>query len=107
MRIFLIGAAPAPDTMEKHVQVALGQMGHTVGMFNARDIIGAGVPAKKLVNALVARFAREPERTHERRIVRTLAEFQPDLVLALLGSMLSPKTIGLVLLFAVVGIDCQ
>lgn len=79
--------------MERHVLAALQEMGHVVHAYNARDIIPGSPPGARLLNALAARFLREPERVQERRLCNTVAEFQPDLVLALLGSMLSPKTL--------------
>jgi spore maturation protein CgeB len=93
MRIFLVGAHPGPDTMERHVLAALHEMGHVVQAFNARDIIPGSRIGARLLNALGSRVLREPERVHERRLCNEVSAFQPDLVLALLGSMLSPKTL--------------
>src|SRR5271154_5656491 len=42
-----------------------------------------------------ALLLREPERLLERRLVQAVSEFAPSLVLVLLGSQLSPKTVAL------------
>jgi spore maturation protein CgeB len=94
MRIFVVGANYGPDSMEKHVLAALTGMGHIVQAYNARDIIAGAFPGVRIINALAGRFLREPERLQEKTICHAVDIFQPDLVLTLLGSMLSPKTIA-------------
>ncbi|MEM7540208.1 MAG: glycosyltransferase [Pseudomonadota bacterium] len=94
MRIFFIGAAPAPDTMERHVLATLRAMRHEVVHHNANDLIHLPKQAARIANSVARRFLREPERIQESRLIAKIWEYQPDLVLALLGSMVSPKGIA-------------
>jgi len=93
MRILVIGANPGPDTMEKHVIETLAHMGHEVSAFNDKDIININPAANRVVRAVLSRMLREPERLIEKRLLDRVAAFQPDLIIVLLGSGLSPRTI--------------
>ena len=95
MRIFLIGGSNlAPDSMEKHVYEVLGEMGHTVGFCNARGAVQVNPTVDRLANFVANNILREPERLSEKRVLRSVSEFQPELIIVLLGSQLSPKTIA-------------
>jgi spore maturation protein CgeB len=92
-RVLVIGAHQLPDTMEWHVLDALGNVG-CKGFFTATRSGGwsfADRSIRKAANLLL----REPERVHERRLARMVSRVSPDLVLVILGSDLSPKTVKL------------
>ena len=94
MRIIVIGAALGADTMEKHVVSTLDDMGHQAVHFNARDILPIGGRTTRLVRAAASRLLREPELLVEKRLIETVEHTRPDMILTLLGSMLSPKTVS-------------
>jgi spore maturation protein CgeB len=93
MRIFFIAQIAGPDLMEKHVIETLTAMGHSVMHFNMRDVLRISPKIDRVAHFLLRNIAREPERLLENKLLRQLSEYQPDLVLVLLGSMISPKTI--------------
>ncbi len=93
MRIFFIGSSATADTMEKHIIETLPAMGHEVKFFNIRDQINIGPRFNHVTQFLLRNVMREPERLGEKRLLRSLAEYQPDLILVLLGNMISPKTV--------------
>lgn len=94
MRIFFIGASNLPpDSMEKHIVEVLTAMGHEVRHLNMRNIVRINPKMDAVAEYVLRNFLREPERLGERRLLKLLSEFQPDFVLVLLGSMLSPKTV--------------
>ena len=94
MKIVLIGNATGPDSMEKHVYSTLKSMGHEAALFNIKDAYSVHPKIDRYANALLQRFLSEPERVGEKRLVRAIGDFKPDLVLALLGNVLSPKTVS-------------
>lgn len=94
MRIFFIGSSSlSADNMEKHIVEVLTAMGHQIKHFNIKDVIQISPKVDRVTQYLMRNFIREPERLGEKKLLRTLSEFQPDFVLVLLGSMLSPKTV--------------
>lgn len=93
MRIFFIGSNATADTMEKHVIEGLTLLGHEVRHFNIRDPIRISPRIDAVTQFILRNILREPERIAENRLLRSLAQFEPELVLVLLGNMISPKTI--------------
>lgn len=93
MRIFFIGYSAGADSMEKHVLETLMAMGHTARHFNIKDVVSISPSVDRVTQFLMRNLIREPERMGEKRLLRSLTEFQPDFVLVLLGNMISPKTI--------------
>ena len=93
MRIFFIAQRVGPDLMEKHVIETLTAMGHAVVHFNVRDAFQISPKIDRVTQFLLRTIAREPERLAENKLLKALSEYQPDLVLVLLGNMISPKTI--------------
>jgi spore maturation protein CgeB len=95
-RVLVIGSQSFSDTMEWHVVDSLSRAGVPVRLFECRAFYNT---MPKLFGAALAKttalLLREPERLLERRLVRSVAEFSPSLVLVLLGSQLSPKTVTL------------
>ncbi len=94
MRVLVIGAAIGADSMEKHVLSTLESMGHDAVHFNARDFVPLRGRSARLFRALAARLLREPELLIENRLLQTAEQTRPEIVLVLLGSMLSPKTVS-------------
>jgi spore maturation protein CgeB len=97
VRVFLLGYAAYPDSFEWHVADSLRHLGCEVHPFNRHGARSGpmgvfGRAAGKLVNSIV----REPERLQEGRLLRELREFAPSLVMVLLGSQVSPKTVELI-----------
>jgi len=93
-RVLLIGVQDGPDTMEWHVADALRQLGVPMRLFRCQALYAAlprplGAALAKTASLLL----REPERLIETRLLRTVADFSPTLVLVTLGSQLSPKTV--------------
>lgn len=96
-RVFLLGYSAYPDSFEWHVADSLRQLGCTVHPFNRHGATSGppGVIGKaigKLINVVV----REPERLQEHRLLKELREFEPSLIMVLLGSQVSPKTVELI-----------
>jgi spore maturation protein CgeB len=94
-RVLVIGSQSFPDTLEWHVMDSLRHLGCPHELFDMR--IGLGGARSFLTGAaskLANTFLREPERLKERLLLRKVAEFQPSLVLVILGNQLSPKTVA-------------
>lgn len=81
--------------MESHVVAALRDRGHSVSFITTRPSLRGFGRAVERISSRVSAFAlREPERLVERAIVRGVAEHEPELVLVILGSELSPRTVA-------------
>lgn len=93
MRIFFVGYSAGADSMEKHVIETLTAMGHMVKPFNINGMAQFSPKVNQVTQFLMKNLTREPERLGEKRLLRSLLEFQPDFVLVLLGNMISPKTV--------------
>jgi len=80
--------------MEWHVIDALHNLGHEVAIVDTNI---AGTNWGRLSTALATKaiqiIFREPERRAEQRLVLKVEEFSPTLILVILGSQLSPKTV--------------
>ncbi len=95
-RVLLIGTHYYPDAMEWHVLETLRHMGCPVQAFatDARFNAMPG-PVRKAFIKTSHLLLREPERGVERSLLRVASDFAPSLVLVILGSQLSPKTVEL------------
>jgi spore maturation protein CgeB len=94
-RVLVIGSQSLPDTLEWHVLDSLHFMQCPHELFDVRIGLGGygsrlAAAADKIVNTVL----REPERLAEKLLLRKVAEFQPELVLVILGNRLSPKTVA-------------
>jgi spore maturation protein CgeB len=97
LRILLIGASQAPDSMESHVADALKSLGATIeyaGTTLRVERFGAvgNAVLQKAANVLL----REPELLLERGLLKQAKRFAPTLVLVIMGNQLSPKTVALI-----------
>jgi spore maturation protein CgeB len=93
-RILVVGLSAFPDSFEWHVVDSLRHLGCTVELFHDR----AGGPgwmnaAARTMEKIATTLLREPERLREARLLRTARDFSPAVILVLLGSQVSPKTI--------------
>ena len=93
-RILVVGLNAYPDSFEWHVTDSLRNLGCVVELFHNRS----GGPgwtdiAAKAFQKIAKTLLREPERLLEARLLRTARQFCPDVILVLLGSQVSPKTI--------------
>jgi spore maturation protein CgeB len=93
-RVLVIGSRNLPDAMEWHVVDALHILGHEVAVMDTR-VAGAnwGRLSAALASKAIDIFLREPERRAEPRLLRKVEQFAPTLILVILGSQLSPKTV--------------
>ncbi|MGO9934979.1 MAG: glycosyltransferase [Steroidobacteraceae bacterium] len=91
-RIHVIGAYAYPDSFEWHVTDSLRHLGCSVDLFHSREGLNGwtGRALEKLTNTML----REPERLIETRLLRSISDFSPTLILVLLGNHISPKTIA-------------
>jgi spore maturation protein CgeB len=80
--------------MEWHVIDALHNLGHEVAIVDT-NIVGTnwGRLSTALATKAIQIIFREPERRAEQRLVLKVEEFSPTLILVILGSQLSPKTV--------------
>jgi spore maturation protein CgeB len=93
-RVLVIGSQIFPDAFEWHIVDSLRRLGCPVQFLETR-IAPAVVPrrARPAFYKLAGVVLREPERSCEPRLLRSVQEFEPDLILVTLGNQLSPKTI--------------
>jgi spore maturation protein CgeB len=95
-RVLVIGANCSPDSMESHVVDALRNLACPVE-FVATDTTfrSFGLTAQRVAARVLELCHREPERLAESRLLAAVDRFSPTLVLVILGSQLSPKTVAL------------
>src|SRR5262249_18595653 len=94
-RLLVIGVDYGPDTMEWHVVDAARAMGCTVEFFGARPFGAFSGHWRKALQKAGTLLMREPERLVERRLAAAVDDFGPELILVVLGSQLSPKTVAM------------
>ena len=95
VRVLVLGSNADEDSFEWHVESSLRRMGCEVRLFHDRD--GASSVAslpRKALNKIAQTVFREPERIGEKRLLRLVAALEPEVILVLLGSQVSPKTIA-------------
>ncbi len=95
LRVLVIGASRAADSMEDHVLDALRTLGATAEYASTAIRFEAlGSAANAFLGKLTHAALREPERLLETRLVKRAERFAPDLVLVLQGNHISPKTVA-------------
>jgi spore maturation protein CgeB len=93
-RVLVVGHHIFPDTFEWHIAETFRRMGHVTEFFESAVRMGPmPYKAQQALKKLNQAFLREPERLFERRMLRAVQRFQPQLILVTLGSQLSPKTV--------------
>ena len=107
-RVFIIGSNSSSDSMEWHVLDALTHLGYPVKLFDCRQqrSVGWPSPMASAIAKASSLLLREPERRIERRLLREVREFGPTVILVILGSQLSPKTVHLLRAASKVPIVC-
>jgi spore maturation protein CgeB len=96
-RVLVLGSNAYPDSFEWHIADSLKYLGCTVELFhNGRNFGGAFGLAAKALHKTTHLLMREPERRVEGRLFRVLDAFSPTVILVVLGSQLSPKTMQLI-----------
>ncbi|MGO9988402.1 MAG: glycosyltransferase [Steroidobacteraceae bacterium] len=93
-RVLVLGSHIFTDALEWHLLDSFKHLGCPVEFFETR-ITPAGAPkfARSVLHKLTATFLREPERVFENRLLRSVREFAPALIVVTLGNQVSPKTI--------------
>jgi len=95
LRVLLIGASRAPDSMEAHVFDTIASMGAIVEYVSTTLRVEAlGSLGNSMLYRATHSLLREPERLIERRLLNRAERFDPDLVLVIMGNQLSPKTVA-------------
>ena len=93
MKIFIIGAKCSVDSMETHVISACEELSWEVSYFDNRSLYGSHSTIDKIIRHGASLVMREPERLKEKKLISAITSEKPDLILVILGSHLSPKTI--------------
>lgn len=96
MKVFFIGARPLDqlggDAMETHVVDGLRELGAGVHFFPFLGY-GLGPRINRLLDLAMTDYRWIKSTPAERAMLRSLGEYQPDLILMLLGNFTSPSTI--------------
>ncbi len=96
-RVLVVGSYAYPDSFEWHIADSLKNLGCTVNLFHhGRSISGIFGLAEKARNKATALLVREPERRIEKRLLQSIGDFSPTLILVVLGSQISPKTMEII-----------
>jgi spore maturation protein CgeB len=92
-RVLVIGSQAYRDSFEWHVTESLEHLGCQVALVHDRRSTATPNPFARALHKLSNTFLREPELLFEARLLRVVREFSPTVILVLLGSQVSPKTI--------------
>lgn len=96
-RVLVLGSYAYPDSFEWHVIDSLTKLGCDADLFHTSNhVAGALGVAEKAFHKIRGLLIREPERLLEARLCRKIDEFAPAIILVLLGSQLSPKTMAVI-----------
>jgi len=93
MKILFVATKPTMDNMEFHIIQSLTEMGHDVINFDIKTIFNLSPSIDRYGQFLARTFLREPERIREKSLIDYARKTTPDLVLVLLGNLVSPKTV--------------
>ena len=93
-RVLVMGKSLAPDCMEWHVVETLRHMGCV-----AQCVSGDGLPPHQgsrfaiYCHKVREQLLSDPDRSHRQRLLKTVAAFQPDLILVIQGNFLPPESV--------------
>jgi len=86
-----------PDSFEWHIVDSLQHLGCAVQLFHhGHSIAGIFGLAEKALHKTTSLLLREPERRFESRLFRANRSISPTVILVILGSQVSPKTMELI-----------
>ena len=96
-RVLVAGSYAYPDSFEWHIVDSLKSAGCEVELFYHGYKIGGmlGI-AEKVLHKATSLMIREPERRVEARLLRAIESFSPTVILVVLGSQLSPKSMEII-----------
>lgn len=96
-RMLVVGSYAYPDSFEWHIVDSLKHLGCPVELFHhGHNIAGIFGLAEKALHKATILLRREPERRIEGRLLRAIEMFSPAVILVVLGSQVSPKTMELI-----------
>ena len=93
-RVLVIGSQAYKDSFEWHVTDSLRHLGCQVALVHDRRSTARPNQFARVLQKLSNTFLREPELLLEAGLLRVVRDFSPTIILVLLGSQVSPKTIG-------------
>jgi spore maturation protein CgeB len=97
IRVLVVGSYAYPDSFEWHIVDSLKYLGCPVELFHhGRNIDGLFGIAERALHKATKLLIREPERRIEARLSRAIDVFFPSIILVVLGSQVSPKTMELI-----------
>src|SRR6267142_769936 len=96
-RVLVVGSYAYPDSFEWHIVDSLKHLGCMVELFHhAKNISGIFGFAETALSKAESILIREPELRKQTRLLLTIDSFSPTVILVVLGSQLSPKTMALI-----------
>ena len=96
-RVLIIGSYAYPDSFEWHIVDSLKNLGCEVELFHhGNNIAGALGIAERALHKARNLLVREPELRIEARLFRAIDAFSPTVILVVLGSQLSPKSMDII-----------
>ncbi len=91
-----MGSYAYADSFEWHIADSLRNLGCAVQLFHhAHSVAGFFGTVERALQKATQLLVREPERRVESRLFRVLDAFSPTVILVVLGSQVSPKTMEL------------
>jgi spore maturation protein CgeB len=96
-RVLVVGSFAYPDSFEWHILDSLRYLGCEAELVHhGRDIAGPFGFAERALHKARNILMREPELRTEANLLRAIDRFSPSVILVVLGSQLSPKTMRIV-----------
>jgi spore maturation protein CgeB len=96
-RVLVLGSYAYPDSFEWHIVDSLKHLGCTAQLvYHGHAVSGAFGQAEKALHKAAGLLLREPERRIEKRILSAIDAFSPTVILVVLGSQISPKSMELI-----------
>jgi spore maturation protein CgeB len=96
-RVLVLGSYAYPDSFEWHIIDSFKGLGCNAELLHGGNhVAGTLGLAEKAFHKARGLFIREPERLMETALCRKIDEFSPEIILVVLGSQISPKTMALI-----------